>query len=138
MESYKNGIKILANPRFEQPGPQVILPTNYENFFQKILKACNLIICYKTSIFRQPIQLFCCTDCIYLRLLFKTSSRKDLWHYLYQTSRGIHTELKTGVFIRGGKGPIRTRRQNHNCPWQNPRTNFVMKIFVSSVASALT
>ena len=35
-------------------------------------------------------------------------------------------------------GSIRTSRQNHNCPWQNPRTNFVVTIFVSSVASALT
>lgn len=35
-------------------------------------------------------------------------------------------------------GLIRTSRQNHNCPRQNPRTNFVVTIFVSSVASALT
>ena len=37
-----------------------------------------------------------------------------------------------------GLGPIRTSRQNRNCPWKNPRTNFVATIFVSSVASALT
>ena len=35
-------------------------------------------------------------------------------------------------------GPIRTSRQNRNCPWQNPRTNFVVTIFISSVASTLT
>ena len=34
-------------------------------------------------------------------------------------------------------GPIRTSGQNRSCPWQNPRTNFVLTVFVSSVASAL-
>ena len=55
---------------------------------------------------------------------FKSITRHSL-HYL---GVGLILEL----------GPIRTSRQNRNCPWQNPRTNFVVTIFVSSVASALT
>ena len=52
---------------------------------------------------------------------------------LYAIYGKHHGEVKKAKL-----GPIRTSRQNRNCPWQNPRTNFVVTIFVMSVASALT
>ena len=59
------------------------------------------------------------------------SRRKNWW--VYMACRSVWKRHKT---VR--LGSIRTSWQNHNCPWQNPRTNFVVTIFVASVASALT
>ena len=50
----------------------------------------------------------------------------------------FHLLLNNSTILCSHEGPISTSRQNRICPWQNPRTNFVVTIFVSSVASTLT
>ena len=60
--------------------------------------------------------------------------RRCMTAFRYENPRKFILPVKIIV----GLGPICTSRQNRNCPWQNPRTNFVVAIFVSSVASALT
>ena len=46
--------------------------------------------------------------------------------FVCNRKRYVHYKAKPLKVILG---PIRTSRQNRNCPWQNPRTNFVVTIF---------